>query len=206
MSSPAPTASRGSPGEVETERLHLRPLSESHASLYCNICEDPDTMHFVGRPMSRERAQRSFRKALESLHCQPLERLFLVVVEKASQETIGMSALTGFDAHRRRVQAGIMLASESRGRGFGKEILRALVTHAFAVFPADEVWVQHAAAHAMAETLPVSLGFSRRLDAADYGEESEKCVWSVSRESGCRDSKKLTTSLTALLPNARSWA
>jgi ribosomal-protein-alanine N-acetyltransferase len=168
--------------EVETQRLRMRPLSEDDASLYCNICEDPDAMRFVGRPLSPERAQRSFRKALESLDCCPLEQLFLVVVDKASQEAIGISALTQFDARRRRVQAGIMLTSESRGRGFGKEILRAMVTRAFGILPVDEVWVQHARANAMAQSLPVSLGFSRQLDAVDYGEEADKCIWSVARE------------------------
>jgi RimJ/RimL family protein N-acetyltransferase len=161
----------------------MRPLSKGNASLYCHLYGDPDTMRFVARPLSRERAERSFRNALASLDCRPVERLFLVVVEKASQEAIGISALQDFDARRRRVQAGILLVSESRGRGFGKEILRALVTHAFAVFPVDEVWVQHAAANSMAESLPINLGFSRNFDTADYDEEAGKCIWSVCRES-----------------------
>jgi hypothetical protein len=60
-----------------------------------------------------------------------------------------------------------------------------MVTRAFEIFPVDEVWVQHAAANAMAQSLPVTLGFSRKLDAADYGEQPDKCIWSVCRESWC---------------------
>lgn len=178
----SPAAGRDSLGEVDTERLRMRPLSKGNAALYCHLYGDPDTMRFVGRPLSRERAERSFRNALASLDCRPVERLFLAIVEKASQEAIGISALQDLDAPRRRMQAGIMLVSGSRGRGFGKEVLGALVTHAFAVFPVDEVWVQHVAANSMAESLPINLGFSRNFDTADYGEESGTCIWSVDRE------------------------
>ena len=124
-----PAAGRDSLDEIDTERLRMRPLSKGNASLYYHLYEDPDTMRFVGRPLSRERAERSFRNALASLDCRPVERLLLVIVEKASQQAIGISALQDFDARRRRIQAGIMLESGSRGRGFGKEVLGALVTH-----------------------------------------------------------------------------
>jgi RimJ/RimL family protein N-acetyltransferase len=182
----SPAAGRDTLHEVDTERLRMRPLSEGDASLYFSLYEDPDTMRFVGPPLSRERAQRAFRKALASLDCRPVERLFLAIVEKASQRAIGIGALQDFDARRRRVQAGIMLESESRGRGFGKEILRALATRAFAAFPLDEVWVQHAADNSSARSLPFSLGFSRNFNTADYGEGPGKCVWCVGRETWCR--------------------
>lgn len=161
----------------------MRPLSEGDAALYREIYGDADTMRFVGPPLSRERAQRSFRKALAALRCRPVERLFLVVNEKASRQDIGISAFQDFDARRRRVEAGLMLKPESRGRGFGKEGLGALVTHAFAIFPVDEVWIQHAANNSIAQRVPISLGFERNIDAAGSERESGKCVWSAYRES-----------------------
>jgi RimJ/RimL family protein N-acetyltransferase len=142
-------------------------------------------MRFVGPPLSRERAQRSFQKALVSQHRRPLERLFLVIVEKASQRAIGISAFQNFDAHRRRVEAGMMLRCESRGRGFGKEGLSALVTYAFALFPVDEVWIQHAADNSNAKRVPINLGLSRNTNAA-YDDGSGKFIWSAYRESWCQ--------------------
>ena len=170
--------------KFHSERLSMRALSEGDAALYCDLYGDPDTMRFVGPPLSRERALRSFRKALASQR-QPLERLFLVIVEKAGRRAIGMSALLDFDARRRRVQAGIMLRCESHGRGFGKEGMSALVSYAFAVFPVDEVWVQHAADHSTARRVPISLGFSRNTDAA-HDDGSGKFIWSAYRESWCQ--------------------
>ncbi len=178
----------------------MRPLSEGDAGLYCDLYGDPDTMRFVGPPLSRERALRSFRKALAALHRRPLERLLLVIVAKASQQSIGISAFQDFDARRRRVEAGMMLGCGSRGRGFGKEGLCALVTYAFAEFPVDEVWIQHAAANSNAQRVPVSLGLARNTDPA-YADGSGRLIWSAHRESWSRDSAQIIR-----LPKVRSSA
>jgi RimJ/RimL family protein N-acetyltransferase len=187
--------------EVHTERLSMRPLSEGDATLYCDLYGDPDTMRFVGPPLSRERAQRSFRKDLASRHRRPLERLFLVIVAKASKQAIGLGAFQGFDAHRRRGEAGIMLGRESRGRGFGKEGLSALVTYAFAIFPVEEVWVQHAVGNSNAKRMIISLGLSRNTDAA-YDDGSGKLIWSAHRDSWCHG----PAAAIIRLPNVRSSA
>jgi RimJ/RimL family protein N-acetyltransferase len=160
----------------------MRPVSAGDATLFCELHGDPDTMRFVGSPLSVERAQRRFRKILASLGRTPLERLYLVMIEKATRQPIGLAAVQEFDTRRRRVEAGIMLKLEGRGRGFGKEGLRALVTHAFAVFPVDEVWIQHAEDNLAAQRVPMSLGLSRNTEAeacAGMG----KCVWSAHRDS-----------------------
>src|SRR5262249_9762336 len=96
---------------------------------------------------------------------------------------IGFGAFQCFDPQHGRVEAGMVLNAESRARGFGKEGLHALITHAFAVFPVNEVWIQHAADHALARGVPVSLGLSLNTDGAAYGVPPGKCVWSAFRES-----------------------
>ncbi len=171
------------PGWAETERLSMRPVSEADAPLFCDLYEDPETMRFVGRPLSRERAQRSFRIVLASLNSYPRERLFLVMVERATQQAIGMAAFQNFDAHQRRAEAGIVLGSGSRGRGFGTEGLRGLVAYAFAALPVDEVWIQHAIEHLTAWRVPHRLGFSLNTDTSTYGVAQGRCVWSAYRRS-----------------------
>ena len=179
----------------------MRFLSEGDATLYCDLYGDPDTMRFVGPPLSRERAQRSFRKALASRHRRPLEQLFLVIVANASKQAIGIGALQDLDARRRRVEAGMMLECESVGHGFGKEGLCALVTYAFAIFPVDEVWIQHAAGNSNAKRVPISLGLSRNTDAA-YDNGSGRFIWSAYRESWRQGS----AAQIIRLPNVRSSA
>jgi RimJ/RimL family protein N-acetyltransferase len=84
------------------------------------------------------------------------------------------------------VEAGMILKPESQGRGFGKEGLGALVTHAFAVFPVDEVWIQYAAENRSARGVRIRLGFSHGLDAAASDERPGQCFWSAYRESWSR--------------------
>jgi RimJ/RimL family protein N-acetyltransferase len=168
---------------IETDRLIMRPLSEGDASLYCGLYGDPHTMHFVAPPLSRERAERSFRIVLASLARRRLGRLSLVIVEKARQQAIGIGGYREFDARRRRVEAGMILKPESCGRGFGKEGLGALVTHAFAAFPVDEVWIQYAAENRNARGVRVSLGFSHGTGAAASDERPGQCFWSAYRQS-----------------------
>jgi len=91
---------------IETDRLMMRPLSEDDATFYCDLYGDPHAMHFVGPPLSRERAERSFRIVLASRVRRPVVRLSLAIVEKASQQAIGIGGYRDFDARRRRVEAG----------------------------------------------------------------------------------------------------
>ncbi len=162
-----------------TDRLSLRSLSEADATLFCGLYADPEAMRFVGQPLSREQAERSFRIVLQSLGSRPIKRLFTVILEKPGQQALGFGALQGIDLYRRRVEAGVMLKPASRGRGFGKESLAALVTRAFALLPVDEVWIEHAADHAIARRVPISLGFSPSREVGVTG----KCIWSAYRKS-----------------------
>jgi ribosomal-protein-alanine N-acetyltransferase len=168
---------------IETDRLMMRPVSEDDATFYCDLYGDPHAMHFVGPPLSRERAERSFRVVLASRDRRPLVRVFMAIVEKASQQVIGIGGYQDFDARRRSVEAGMILKPESWGRGFGKEGLGALVTHAFAVFPVDEVWIQYAAENPNARGVRVNLGFSHGTDAAASDERPGQCFWSAYRQS-----------------------
>ena len=156
----------------------MRCAVEADAPLYCELYGDPATMRFVGPPLSPERAERSFRKVLASLQRRPIERVLLVIVDKATRRSIGIGAFQDFDPRRRRVEAGIMLVAEARDRGFGTECLRALVAFAFATFEVDEVWIQHAADNMQARRMSIRVGLSHNNDR-----ESGKLTWSARRHS-----------------------
>jgi RimJ/RimL family protein N-acetyltransferase len=156
----------------------MRGAEEADAGLYCDLYGDPVTMRFVGPALSRELAQRRFRQVLASVRRRPIERVLLVIVEKATLRAIGIGAFQDFDTRRRRVEAGMMLRSGARGRGFGTEGLRGLVDFAFATFEVDEVWIQHAPDNMEARRVPERLGLSHNKDA-----ESGKLTWSAQRHS-----------------------
>jgi RimJ/RimL family protein N-acetyltransferase len=172
--------------EVETARLSLRSLSEDDETLYCDLYADAETMRFIGPPLSRERAADNFRITLACTRRQPLEHVFLTLVEKDSRQTIGICSLQQFDAQRSKVEAGIMLRPARHTQGFAKEGFAALITAAFAIFPIDEVRVQIAAANSAAERVAVSLGLSRCGAAAASEQSSETGIWSTHRGPWCQ--------------------
>jgi len=161
----------------------MRPLAPQDSALYCHLYTDEETMRFIGAPMAPERAARSFGSALAGMNRDPIERMFLTVVEKASQQDVGICSLQNFDAERRSVQAGVMFVARARAQGYSKEAFIGLIQQVFAHLPVDELWVQFAADHIVVERAVISVGFERRRGIAPESGPRRISVWSVRRDS-----------------------
>ena len=161
----------------------MRPLSAEDESLYVSLYSDEETMRFIGAPLSAERAAKSFRMALAGMEHQPIERVFLTVIEQASLRSVGICSLQNWDPRRRSVQAGVMFISSARAMGYSKDAFVGLIPRVFAELPVDELWVQFAAGHLAVQRAVISVGFTRRTAAGlDAGPEQHN-VWSVCRDS-----------------------
>lgn len=168
----------------------MRPIAAADAALYEHLYTDAETMHFIGAPLSPERAAKSFRSALAGMQRQPIERLFLTVVEKATNTDVGICSLQNFDAEHRSVQAGVMFIADARARGYSKEGFIGLIRQVLAHLPVDELWVQFAVDHVAVQRAVVSVGFARRgedarQDAArgNESDNGQRNAWSVRRDS-----------------------
>ena len=164
---------------VETARLRTRPLSAGDEALYAHHFMDEETMRFIGEPQSAERAARTFRASLAGMHRDPIERLFLAVIEKSSATTVGICSLQNFDPVLRSVQAGIMFVAAARAQGYSKEAFVGLIQRVFVELPVDELWVQFAADHVAVQRAVISVGFTRREATGP----EQRSVWSVRRDS-----------------------
>jgi RimJ/RimL family protein N-acetyltransferase len=167
---------------VETARLRMRPLSSGDAALYAHLYTDAETMRFIGTPLSPERAVSSFRKALAGMDRSPIERLFLTVVEKASNTDVGICTLQNLDAQRCSVQAGVMFVAGARARGYSKEGFIGLIQQVFAQLTVDELWVQFATDHVAVQRAVISVGFVRCPVVAPEDGSEQRSVWSVRRD------------------------
>lgn len=176
---------------VETDRLRMRPIVAADAALYEHLYTDAETMRFIGAPLAPERAARSFRIALTGMQRQPIERLFLTVVEKSSQTDVGICSLQDFDAVNRSVQGGIMFIQSARAKGYSKEGFGGLIRQVFAHLPVDELWVHFAIDHVAVQRTVLGLGFARRGSAAaadgacqrNGQDDGQGNAWSVRRDS-----------------------
>lgn len=168
-------------------RLNLRPLLQNDADLYCQLYTDPETMHFIGAPLSRAQALRRFRQVLQRLHSDhPVPELFYAVVEQASAQAVGICSIQRFDARQRHVEAGIILTAPARARGYSKEAYAGAVALAFQRLPVDEVRAQIAPHHRAARGLLINVGFSRVCKADPDHTAHRWCLWSIDRGSWCK--------------------
>lgn len=171
------------PVELLTERLRLRSIRESDEELYCALFCDPETMRFIGPPWTRAEAARAFRGVLGATRATPPRALFLMMVPKDEQGPIGLCSLQNLDAAGRRVEMGVMVASQVRAQGVASEALIALVAHAFDTLPVDEVWVRIALGHAACERTAVIIGLVRHPEASPHDLAANVRRWSAYRGS-----------------------
>ena len=169
--------------EFTSERLILRSLRECDEELYCRLFCDPEMMRYIGPVWTRASAARAFRHSLEAMLATPPRGLFLVLRTKAAEREAGLCSLQNFEPDRRRAELGLMLLPSGRAYGVATEALIAVLAHAFATLPFDEVWVRFASDHDAATHAAVSAGLVRH--AQPRSEDLAANLW---RWSACRDS------------------
>ena len=166
---------------IETARLTIRLLSDADEALYCGLYMDPVVMRFIGPPLSRERAARSFRKALELSHQPTFGRRIHVLIERATRQAIGISGSHLADAQHGRAEVGTLLRTASHAQRFAMEYSTALITSAFRRPQVREIWAHAPKDHGASEHLLIKLGFSRGVEVVSAGRPAG-CAWSVTRE------------------------
>jgi RimJ/RimL family protein N-acetyltransferase len=168
---------------IETERLTLRPIATCDEELYCRLYSDAETMRFIGPPLTRERALRSFHKLIEQCARENASAMVMTAVEKATGQAVGICSLQNIDVGRRRADGGVMLLPEGRAHGYSVEGYVGFVEQIFARLPIDEVWLETASDHAVVARAVASAGFVRRRDAEQDSGRQGHCLWSAHRES-----------------------
>jgi RimJ/RimL family protein N-acetyltransferase len=167
----------------DTERFHVRPLTAEYEAIYCFLYTDAETMRFIGAPLSPERAQRSFKKAVELAgRSPPIVQLFLAIIDKATRLPVGVCSIASFDQSRRAAEVGIMLKPEAQGLGIAREALSSLVDRAFSELPIDRVWAQIPQTHETAAKMLVKLGFSPAGNRVADIDARDRSIWVAVRD------------------------
>jgi RimJ/RimL family protein N-acetyltransferase len=171
--------------DFETERLHLRLMSSGDEALFLGLYTDPETMRFIAPPLSVGQAAKSFQKIVARQHELSLKGRFLVILDKATLEPVGICGTSQYDAEALRVEVGIVLRPEASSLGFAREALTALMKQIFAVSLVDEIWVECSMLYPAVERMVSAVGFRLCDSRAKERGFLSKCVWSVHRSSWC---------------------
>jgi RimJ/RimL family protein N-acetyltransferase len=169
--------------EFETARLFLRPLQAGDEALFHDLYTDPETMRFIGKPLSAEQAASRFRKIVARQRKPSLERRFLAMLDKATGQALGICGTSHYDVAALRLEVGLLLRREARAQGLAREAIAALVEHIFAASPVDEIEVKFSAENRAAEQAGIGLGFMPCADDAKGTGQLSEYRWSVFRSS-----------------------
>ena len=180
-SSPEPT--------IESERLSIRSLCSADEELYCGLYMDAEVMRFVGEPLPRARAAGGLRKTLELMSRTPFQRRVVVLIDRASQQPIGISSIHIVDAKRGCAEVGMLLKPTSHARGLARECSVALLTQAFTRPQVNELIAHSAVGNDVIERLLTDLGFIRGAAVPASKDRPPRTRWSVGREAWSKRSK-----------------
>jgi RimJ/RimL family protein N-acetyltransferase/precorrin-6B methylase 1 len=164
-------------------RLILRALRESDLDLYCRLFCDPQTMSSIGPPWTREAAIAAFRSTLAATRSIPPRALFFVLTPQAATQPIGLCSLQNVDPLQRQTELGVMLTACGQQQGFATDALIAVIGHAFAKLPVDEVWVRFAIDHSACERLALRTALVRHAEASPLDQGTNLWRWSARRGS-----------------------
>jgi ribosomal-protein-alanine N-acetyltransferase len=164
---------------IETERLSLQPWEEAHYPLLVELASDPRVVRHIALG---ERWQASFAREVsdrQRRHWVEYGFGWRAVVEKASAEAIGFSALNflgdgavGLAADE--LEIGWWLRPSAWGRGFAVESGRATLTETFGTLGAPSVVARIQPSNQASVRVANALGL-RREDSTTgtYGEPVE---------------------------------
>ncbi|WP_198152612.1 GNAT family N-acetyltransferase [Tsuneonella dongtanensis] len=157
---------------LETERLSIRPFEPADEPLLVALFQDPMVARFVGdgSPLSPEDAALWVRRSRENLATFGYGTG--AVVERASGELVGWAGFARPGDGSEEIIYG--LAARHWGKGYGSEIVDALVAFAAAQGVAP---VRATVDRANAGSIAILEKRGFRLAATDYGGEDGCCLF-----------------------------
>jgi RimJ/RimL family protein N-acetyltransferase len=167
---------------AQSKRLGFRLLTSTDKELYVGLYTDAKTLEHVQAPLTIERAEQSFQKALTVTAILPLKQRITVIVERGSKKPIGIAGLKLVDADSRRAECGILLKPTAHAQRFALEGSLALIDAAFKRHTISEISAQVTIGHKAGERLVKSIGYDRGPDLPPTNDHPARSLWSITRE------------------------
>ena len=157
---------------LETKRLRLRPFKDADFDIAVPFYNDPDFLQAMEGEPPDEPITRDYLKAAGTAMAK--DGFLFAIVEKASGRTIGEVCLQWMNLERGEIEGEKVMRlpigiwdKTLWGKGYGKEVVRCLVAHAFEKLGIDrfcpmDVDVDNARSKALWESLGFTI--SREVD------------------------------------------
>ncbi len=142
---------------LETERMILRPLTADERALFHLLHNDAQVMRYVSDPMDAARIDARFDERLAHFDKTREAWLALVIVEKESGSSVGVTGFLSRWQPYRQAELGFLLHPAYQGRGYGRESTQAVLRFIF------ERCGYHKATATVTEGNEASFGLLRKL-------------------------------------------
>lgn len=142
---------------IEGQRVSLRPMMEADATDVVRWRNDPFVIeHLFGdEPPTLDSHARWF----EQLQTRG-DRQEFIIIERASERSIGTIGLSSIDWKHRRAEYGILIGeADARGKGYAREASVLILDYAFTELHLHRVYLLVFADHVAAQSLYQRLGF-----------------------------------------------
>lgn len=147
-------------GDLNTPRLHLRPLAQSDERLYCSLYTDPEVMRHVADPLAPAAARRAFAVVLKQLAADPPQSRYWVLRRRDDGGDIGLMACVPDCNDAGSAEVGVVLTRPAACRGHAAEAIAALADAVFSHSAQRRLWTRHARGNGPAAGLMRKLGFA----------------------------------------------
>jgi RimJ/RimL family protein N-acetyltransferase len=145
---------------LQTSRLHLRPLAVADAPAIFAIMKDPEAMRFWDWPALSDPAVAADIVASQVAAMDAGGALYWVAALSPNGPAIGTCDLSEIDSHHRRAEIGFLFHRRYWGKGFASEAIQAIVAHAFVTMRLERLWARFHTGNDASKKLLERLGFS----------------------------------------------
>lgn len=130
--------------------------------MYCALYTDPGVMAHIVAPLSPEAARTDFETSRRLNAESGGAACRWAVLDRVSAARLGLLAMLRDGKDPGNAEIGLMLLPGAQGRWFAREIIRAVVAHAFRSggWGLRRVWARHAAGNAAAANVLHACGFA----------------------------------------------
>lgn len=144
---------------LNTARSILIPLSKADTDFYEHLYTDDFLTQNVGGALQPDAALRAFELSLKQIDAPVFKRFTWLVVDKFSQDKIGICALVSSLREDNSADIGAILCKKYHGKGFATEILKELMTYGFVRLRLNSITGYSMLENVISSKLMKSLGY-----------------------------------------------
>lgn len=148
---------------MKSARLEYRGAEPADAEQFCIWLNDEETRRFLDHrvmPMG-EVAEREFLEKLSGSASMSRGDVIFYAEDPSLDTPVGATGLHSIHWIARSAEWGIVVAPEHRGRGYGTEMGKRILDHAFDGLNLERVWLRVCAEHTAGLKCYESIGFVR---------------------------------------------